>query len=979
MALGVGAGAVVARARAVVEADTRPLDKGLDRAEKRSKQAFGAIAKAATIGLVAVAAFAFKATQAASDLGEQVNKTNVIFGKSKKDVLEWSEGSAKAMGLSRRAALEYAGTLGSMLRPMGFTDRASAGMSKRLVQLTSDLASFNNANPEEVFTAIKSGVSGESEPLRRFGVILNQDRINLEAVSKGLVKANVDMGKVRDAETKVELARGKLAEATKKHGKGSAEAKQAELALHSAIEGSSKALAGKMPKLTAAQKAAAIYSIILKDTTLAQGDFGRTSDGLANQQRILNAEWEDARAKLGQSFLPAATKLAGLLSKLVGFTSEHSTATKILLGVLTLLAAVIVVVNTGFAIYNSRIVTAMKGTKAAAAAQWLLNAALSANPIMIAVLAVAALVTGIVILWKKSETFRNVTKAVWSAVSGAVKTAVDLVLRYVGFWLSMLEKVLRAASHIPFIGDKFKKAADGVQKAKDKVDELRDSITKTKGKKVDVDVNFTFNGRSIGGRGQGAPGGQDGAIGAAFNNMINRGAQNTVATAGPAGASPRRDVNPALWDEIAIGELSGLTVSSTHRAGAITSTGNPSLHGVYPAQAVDMTDGTNLGWNSPRMRMAFHSIAGRPGVDEVILSPYWWHPGSGLTRISSPSVMRGHWDHIHVGDRVGGGDGIVGRFGDGLATTTRRIGGTMSLTRFAGDGTKGRKKKKLTPAQRRARKQAKFDRIQKGSDRRLARSERRESVFSSAATRRQRRRERDGTTTPAEINARIKDIRHEIGILEGRRRGLLADASKAARGGLPGLARTLREKAQDVGSQIADLKEDIADLEHQKADQAAQASAPSSDLPDEIEEEIFDAEGTTERVDDDILAYEHAKAFLEEQLAHADTPGERLPIKRALRDVNAKIAELGGQGDRQRDSYAGAQVSLERQFGSNIFGTSTGGGDGTRGGGGGEQPAGQGGPAPGKTVNVHMNFNKPPDDPHPLLRSARFAAEGIFG
>jgi hypothetical protein len=89
----------------------------------------------------------------------------------------------------------------------------------------------------------------------------------------------------------------------------------------------------------------------------------------------------------------------------------------------------------------------------------------------------------------------------------------------------------------------------------------------------------------------------------------------------------------------------GLHESSGYRPGSITSTGNQSLHSVFPAKAVDMAGGEGA------MRTFFLREIGRPGIRELIHSPYWWHPGSGVQFIpsSAGTVLKDHYSHVHVG------------------------------------------------------------------------------------------------------------------------------------------------------------------------------------------------------------------------------------------------------------------------------------------------------------------------------------------
>jgi hypothetical protein len=263
--------------KAVSEA--KKLDRALDKTTSESdrlKKSLGGIATAAkaaaaagAVALGGLAVGAKKSIDAAVDLGEQLNKAKVVFRGAEQTVIEFSQTTASSLGISQRAALEAAGTFGNMLVPMGFARGEAAKMSVAMVQLAADMASFNNASPEETLQAIRSGLAGETEPLRRFGVFLNQARIEAEALRLGLIK------------------------------KGEA--------------------------LTAAGKAAATYSLIMKDTKDAQGDFGRTSESLANQQRILKARLEDAAAAIGAKLIPAASAALGAFGALIPKLQEFGT------------------------------------------------------------------------------------------------------------------------------------------------------------------------------------------------------------------------------------------------------------------------------------------------------------------------------------------------------------------------------------------------------------------------------------------------------------------------------------------------------------------------------------------------------------------------------------------------------------------------------------------------------------------------------
>lgn len=190
---------------------------------------------------------------AASDVEESVNKVNVVFGDSAGKVQAFASTAAQAMGQSRAEVLAAAGTFGNLFGSMGLVQDVSADMSTSVVGLASDLASFNNVPVPQALEAIRSGLVGESEPLRQFGVLLNEATVGAKGVELGL--------------------------------------------------------AATAKELTEADKVQARYALILEQTTVAQGDFARTSTGMANAQRIIQASFAEIGAEIGGQLLPVVAPL----------------------------------------------------------------------------------------------------------------------------------------------------------------------------------------------------------------------------------------------------------------------------------------------------------------------------------------------------------------------------------------------------------------------------------------------------------------------------------------------------------------------------------------------------------------------------------------------------------------------------------------------------------------------------------------------
>ena len=237
-----------------ISADTKSASDALNRIDNnmnsfsRTLKSVG-FAVAAAFSVKAITDFAAQSVAAASDLNEALNKSQVVFGTSAGAVKDFTDTAVTGLGLTRAQALEASGTFGNLLVSFGAGKEQATEMSTTLLQLAADLASFNNTSVEQAINALRSGLSGETEPLKKYGIVLQDTRLRAEALSQGL-----------------EVTTGVLDPMT---------------------------------------KSLAAYGLIMKDSTTAQGDFERTSDGLANTQRILAAAVDDAKASIGQGLVNA--------------------------------------------------------------------------------------------------------------------------------------------------------------------------------------------------------------------------------------------------------------------------------------------------------------------------------------------------------------------------------------------------------------------------------------------------------------------------------------------------------------------------------------------------------------------------------------------------------------------------------------------------------------------------------------------------
>ncbi len=312
-------------------------------------QKLGAIGRTLTLGVttplvgVGVAMVKF-----ASDAAEAANKVDVVFGEQAAAIQSWAQTSASAIGIARSEALEAAGTFGNLFTTMGLGQQTSATMSMSIVELAADLASFNNIDPSIALEKLRAGLVGEAEPLRALGVNLTEAEVKAQAMAMGLADANGEV----DTAAKVQ----------------------------------------------------ARYALILEQTTNAQGDFERTSDGLANQQRILSATLKDLGAAFGEFIIPhvqaAAAALLPYLEQLKTLPPETQKVILVAGGLAAALGPVLMIVG--------QIAMALPALSGALAAL--------VSPIGLVVAAVGGLVAAWVYMYRENETARVIIQSVWAAL-----------------------------------------------------------------------------------------------------------------------------------------------------------------------------------------------------------------------------------------------------------------------------------------------------------------------------------------------------------------------------------------------------------------------------------------------------------------------------------------------------------------------------------------------------------------------------------
>lgn len=337
------------------------------------EKSFDQVKKAVTVASAAVVGFAVAygktAVEAASNLAETIAKSQVIFENNAAEVEAWGKTAANAFGQSQRQALDAAANFAIFGKAAGLAGNDLVGFSTDFVELASDLASFNNTTPEEAIIAIGAALRGESEPIRRYGVLLNEASLRQAAFELGIVDT------IKNA-------------------------------------------------LTPQQRVLAAQKLIFEQTTAAQGDYARTSDGLANSQRSLKAQLEDVNAEIGQKLLPFVIKLTKFISEdALPFVTKYKDQLQLLAAVLVGLSAAVLAVNAALKVYQAAIVIATVATAA-------FNAVLAGNPLGLIVIGVAAVVAAFIRLESQTGFLRKA----WEWLTEKVKEALDWFKKVANFF-----------------------------------------------------------------------------------------------------------------------------------------------------------------------------------------------------------------------------------------------------------------------------------------------------------------------------------------------------------------------------------------------------------------------------------------------------------------------------------------------------------------------------------------------------------------
>jgi len=220
--------------------------------------------------LNAIRKFASSCIDLASDLTEVQNVVDVTFGDGADKINNFAKSAAKAFGLSELEAKRYTGTLGAMLKSMGLTSKQVYDMSMQLTCLAGDFASFYNLDSKTAFEKIRSGIMGETVPLKQLGINMSAANLQAFALTQGITK--------------------------------------------------------QYSAMSEAEKVLLRYNYLMSVSKDAQGDFARNSNSWANQIRLLKLNLDSLKATLGQAFINILTPVVQVLNQLIGYLNTAATA-----------------------------------------------------------------------------------------------------------------------------------------------------------------------------------------------------------------------------------------------------------------------------------------------------------------------------------------------------------------------------------------------------------------------------------------------------------------------------------------------------------------------------------------------------------------------------------------------------------------------------------------------------------------------------
>ena len=353
------------------------------------------------LGLAGVASI-----KMASDFEESLNKTRVAFGDSSSEVEAFAKTTLKNFGLAEGSALDMASMFGDMATSMGLTQKQAGGMATSLVGLAGDLASFKNIGIEQAETALAGIFTGETESLKKLGIVMTEANLKQFGYNKNMSQA---------------------------------------------------------------EKIGIRYKAIIEATKNAQGDYARTSDGVANSTRTLTESVKELSTDFGTMLLPLASMLIAKGQELVNFFRGLSTEQK---ETIVQVAGVVAVVGPLLMIFGKLV--SISG--AVVSAIRLINLAMASNPFLAVAVAVTSLIAAIIYFATAStDKAVRVRNAFRKMANGIIK-AINSILPALNLVRELKGKIALDPIEPFVIEEPLEKAADAATEATKAMKDLNSAM-----------------------------------------------------------------------------------------------------------------------------------------------------------------------------------------------------------------------------------------------------------------------------------------------------------------------------------------------------------------------------------------------------------------------------------------------------------------------------------------------------------------------
>lgn len=349
------------------------------------EQGIGRLAGPALGALGALALLGGGAASAASDVEQSFGALESVFKDNADAAKALARSASTDVGLASSEYAQMAAVLGAQLKNLSGSSADLAGRTDDLIGLGADLSAQFGGSTSDAVQALSALLRGERDPIERYGVSIKDADIQARLAAKGL-----------------------------------------------------KGLTGDAKRAATTQETLALLT---QQTADAQGAFARETDTAAHATQVSEASMKDAAAAIGVALLPLVVALSVAFADVARWAGENADLVRTVAAVVGILAGAILAVNVALSAYRAI-------TTAVTAAQWLLNAALDANPIGLVVLAVLALIAAVVLLWNNCEEFRAVVTAVFGAVQAVIVGVVDFVTGLFRRWFDTLSALFRQVDRI---------------------------------------------------------------------------------------------------------------------------------------------------------------------------------------------------------------------------------------------------------------------------------------------------------------------------------------------------------------------------------------------------------------------------------------------------------------------------------------------------------------------------------------------------